>query len=233
MISGPGIQQVFGECSSGRQMADEGLRKAAQGLLSRRPSGGLCLVEGTRDKGGGEEFGCVPTAIKEQFPQRQTLKIALGWLHPCRPHPSDGCAGRSVQPSVSTGAWPAAQVTQTHGSVPCRGVEGWAGGTGREGTCWCRALSVVGRGSAMQGAMKKMRRMTGREGQVRSLDTGPGEVQKPSMQVPQDWASEVWRGTRKLASREAGTRASGQELVGSMLQTKGLQGCLLEGRQEF
>lgn len=56
--------------------------------------------------------------IKEQFPQRWTLKIGLSWPRPCQPHPNEGLPEPVSATSVLPGAWPEAPGTQTGGSLP-------------------------------------------------------------------------------------------------------------------
>lgn len=63
--------------------------------------------------------------VKEQFPQRQTLKIARSWLHPCQPHPDEAVC-EQPPPLSAHGARPLAQVTQLNGPVPV-GPRPWPG----------------------------------------------------------------------------------------------------------
>lgn len=66
--------------------------------------------------------------VKEQFPQRQTLKIARSRLHPCQPHP-DEAACEQPPPLSAHGARPPAQVTQLSGPVPVGPRPRLAGGS--------------------------------------------------------------------------------------------------------
>lgn len=56
--------------------------------------------------------------IKEQFPQRWTLKIGLSWPRPCQPHPNESLPEPVSAASVLSGPWPEAPGIQTGGSLP-------------------------------------------------------------------------------------------------------------------
>lgn len=67
------------------------------------PDDRLCLIEGKRNGDKGNERSSAVLSllmIKEQFPQRQTLKIALSWPHPCQPHQNEGLC-KQVSPVLS------------------------------------------------------------------------------------------------------------------------------------
>lgn len=80
--------------------------------------------------------------VKEQFPQRQTLKIARSRLHPCQPHPDEAVC-EEPPPLSAHGARPLAQVTQLNGPVPV-GPRPWPGGGSAGGPQRCSLASLRG-----------------------------------------------------------------------------------------
>lgn len=81
--------------------------------------------------------------VKEQFPQRQTLKIAQSWLHPCQPHP-DEAVYEQPPPLSAHGARPLAQVTQPNGPLPVE-PSPWPGGGIPRGPQRCPLARLCGR----------------------------------------------------------------------------------------
>lgn len=127
---GLGILQAPGECepAGGRRGVRGSWLKSAE--LDSFVQWVSCLMTALFDRGTKAVTRSLAVLslqqIKEQFPQRRALKIALRWSHPCQPRPNEGRQGclRHPQHSLGLGWRPRASC----GSGPERGGgENWTG----------------------------------------------------------------------------------------------------------